>query len=147
MIIKKTGFTLVELVIVVAIVIILSAISVPIYRNYDREAKLTEGYALLNTILSAQKTYFYNYGCFFNDGVWTKNDATLGINARTNKIFTWFHIGGLYGTGDKRNHYIYIATRLPKDMQRGGNEDLFLEYNIKKGVNLTQVRKSGWENK
>ncbi len=48
---SNVGFTLVELVIVIAIVIILSVISVPIYRGYVDKAKYAEGYALLGNIL------------------------------------------------------------------------------------------------
>ena len=55
---KKKGFTLVELVITIAIVIILSVISVPIYRGYVDKAKWSEAYALLGMIYSAQKNYY-----------------------------------------------------------------------------------------
>ena len=63
----RGGFTLVELVITIAIVIILSVVSVPLYRGYVDKAKLSEGYALLGQILSAQKAYFSEYGNFLDD--------------------------------------------------------------------------------
>ena len=43
---KRKGFTLVELVIVIVIVGILSIVAVPIYRGYTRKAMATEGKAL-----------------------------------------------------------------------------------------------------
>lgn len=94
---KLSGFTLVELVIVIAIVIILSVVSVPIYRSYTKQAKMSEGYALLGTIFSSQKAYYSQYGNFLDDtkssmhgANWTCNEEVLGIDARGNKYFTSF---------------------------------------------------------
>ncbi|MGX5836587.1 pilin [Aeromonas piscicola] len=39
---KQSGFTLIELMIVVAIVAILAAIALPAYQNYTKKAKMTE---------------------------------------------------------------------------------------------------------
>lgn len=49
---RQSGFTLIELMIVVAIVAILAAIAMPAYQNYSRKAKMTE----LVTATGAQKT-------------------------------------------------------------------------------------------
>ncbi len=112
---QNVGFTLVELVIVIAIVIILSVISVPIYRGYVDKAKMAEGYALLGTIISAQKSYYSEYGYFWTSA-WmgmdyrTSYNEYLGIDARSNKYFTFFTITSA-SNQDPRN---YFASYVPK---------------------------------
>ena len=51
---KQSGFTLIELMIVVAIIAILAAIALPAYQNYTREAR----YADIQTLASSLKTKF-----------------------------------------------------------------------------------------
>ena len=104
---KKKGFTLMELVITMTIVIILSLISWPIYRRQHlREVSLlSEGYALLGAIKDAQINYYNEYGRFLHcrhsmnreyaDQGWTANDPVLGINAMNNKYFSWFNAYGV----------------------------------------------------
>ncbi len=96
---KLKGFTLVELVITIAIVIILSVISVPIYRGYVDKAKMSEGYALLGLILAAQKNYYSEYGIFLDDNQssignerYSYSEEVLGIDASGNKYYTAFNI-------------------------------------------------------
>ncbi|HHQ4696883.1 TPA: pilin [Aeromonas veronii] len=48
---KQSGFTLIELMIVVAIVAILAAVALPAYQNYTKKAKMTE----LVSAVSGQK--------------------------------------------------------------------------------------------
>ena len=52
------GFTLIELMIVVAIIAILAAIAVPIYSNYITRSKLTEAQDNLSTLRVAMEQYF-----------------------------------------------------------------------------------------
>ena len=55
MYIKKSshGFTLIELMIVVAIIAILAAIAIPQYQNYVVKSQATRAYSELNTLRSA----------------------------------------------------------------------------------------------
>ncbi len=140
----KNGFTLVELVITIAIVIILSVISVPIYRGYVDKSKMAEGYALLGTILSAQKAYFSEYGNFLDDhqssggtGTYTNNDTVLGIDARGNKYFSWFWWDFASNAG-KYSFSAYVA--LPTELTNGKIKPAIkLSYDITSGSTLEDV--------
>ena len=130
---KSKGFTLVELVIVIAIVIILSVISVPIYRGYIDKSKMSEGYALLGAILSAQKAYYSEHGCFLRRddasgrGNLTVYDEILGIDARGNKYFTSFVVGT--NSLELKKDYFNALSWIPEDLRKGKFSRLVLIYN------------------
>ncbi len=130
---KIHGFTLVELVITIAIVIILSVISVPIYRGYVDKAKWSEAYATLGTILSAQKAYFSENGCFYKRGTswgYTSYDEVLGIDIRGNKYFTLMDLHTMADLKYEFNNYLLK----PEDMRNGIGERLQLNYTITTGA-------------
>lgn len=59
---RKKGFTLIELMIVVAIIAFLSIIAVPSFLRYLAKAKRVEAYMNLSSIYTAQKAYFAEHG-------------------------------------------------------------------------------------
>ncbi len=129
---RQAGFTLVELVIVIAIVIILSVISVPIYRGYVDKAKWSEYYALFGTIISAQKAYYAEHGNFLEDSIWTYNETILGIDARGNKYFKYFKVGE---GSNKSTFSAHISVPQELRYSLKNNESiLILTYNISSGL-------------
>src|SRR5438874_939019 len=56
---KNSAFTLVELMIVIAIVGLIACVAIPVFLNYIKQAKLIEGPILLQTI-SEGEIAFYN---------------------------------------------------------------------------------------
>ena len=71
---KYRGFTLIELMIVVAVVGILAAVAYPSYQEYVRKAKRAEGRTALLELLQQQERYMTQNNSYkaFSDG-----DATV----------------------------------------------------------------------
>jgi prepilin-type N-terminal cleavage/methylation domain-containing protein len=56
---KKSGFTLVELMIVVAIIGVLAAVAIPAFMRYISKSRASEAPGMLRRILDGATTYFY----------------------------------------------------------------------------------------
>ena len=63
---RKRGFTLVELMVVIVIVALLAAIAVPLYTNYVKDARRSEGAGALAAVATAQQTYYQRNGAYAN---------------------------------------------------------------------------------
>ncbi|MGH8118438.1 MAG: pilin [Rhodanobacteraceae bacterium] len=63
----QKGFTLIELMIVVAIIAILAAIAIPAYQNYLIRAQVTEGITLMDGAKVALTEFYANHGAFPKD--------------------------------------------------------------------------------
>ena len=134
---KRTinGFTLVELVVTIVILIVLMSISVPIYNINQTKAKMAEGYALLATIRSAQEQYFVEWGNFLADSRGngsTVNDDVLKVNARTNNYFKYFNIH--YQQSYSFCNIAYGFAAWCSTGSTYGADRLLLVYNLTTGV-------------
>ena len=59
---NQKGFSLVELMVVVAIIGILAAIAIPSYQKFQRRARQTEPKTMLSSMYTAQLTFISEYG-------------------------------------------------------------------------------------
>ncbi len=65
---RRAGFTLVELMIVVAIIGILAAIAIPTFATYQLRAKRSEAYGNLGAIARSQESFFVTNGFYVDSG-------------------------------------------------------------------------------
>ena len=78
------GFTLIELMIVIAIIGILAAIAIPMYRSQTCKAKLTEVTNAMSTVASAVTSYYNENGNLPDDlNTWQLIRDRLGVNVDT----------------------------------------------------------------
>jgi len=82
----KKGFTLIELMIVVAIIGILAAIAIPAYSDYTRKAKLGEVSNTVGALMSALNTHISEQGVSAAINPLTDAADTLGIAVPTKYI-------------------------------------------------------------
>lgn len=75
----QKGFTLIELMIVVAIIGILAAIAIPAYQDYTVRAKVTEAIVLLDAAATGA-TDWYVF-----DGDWPEDNLEAGVKDSTSK--------------------------------------------------------------
>lgn len=87
---KSTGFTLIELMIVIAIIGVLAAIAVPQYNDYIRKSQVTESVATLLELRTRMEQYYQDNRNYLCAGVplGAANDGTGSVNGRS-KFFTF----------------------------------------------------------
>ena len=72
---REFGFSLIELMIVVAIMGILVAVALPQYQNYQVRSKVTEAFVMAENVKRALEAYYVDYG------EWPVDNANAGLPA------------------------------------------------------------------
>ncbi|HFB5625113.1 TPA: pilin, partial [Neisseria gonorrhoeae] len=76
----QKGFTLIELMIVIAIVGILAAVALPAYQDYTARAQVSEAILLAEGQKSAVTEYY------LNNGIWPANNGAAGVASSATDI-------------------------------------------------------------
>ena len=93
---KQNGFTLIELMIVVAIIGILAALAIPAYRDYTNRARVSEGLVLASGIKTDVVEYYSSHGKWPSSITdlgrdifeYTSGNSTLNITVSPNGVIT-----------------------------------------------------------
>lgn len=99
----KKGFTLIELMIVVAIIGILAAIAIPNFMKFQCKSKSSEAKQVLKGMYTANVSYYGEQETFSNDlylmGLDLTGVTTVGITQGTGKYFTFNILAADVGFG------------------------------------------------
>ena len=91
---KNKGFTLIEIMIVIAIIGILSAVAIPLYNGYTDRAKRVEAEEQLMTLAAIEEDYFNSFRKYL------KNTDTLKQYYGAKLEGTYYKITVTTGSGD-----------------------------------------------
>lgn len=105
----ESGFTLVELVIVMAILAIIAAIVVPSYQKYVERARRVEGREMLQRIASAQERFYTNRNRYTNDMT-----TNAGLNLATTTSEGGYYAVTILVAADGQS---YTLTATPQGTQ------------------------------
>lgn len=122
------GFTLVEVLIAIAILGVIASVAVPQYATYVKKAKIAEAVQFSQEISLAMTQYYLNKRIFpANSGNLAVRNAEIGYggpNDYQNDVIhsMWVGSRGVNGANDTSGH---IAIRLNPDLAAGPNGTAF----------------------
>lgn len=123
---KQTGFTLIELMIVVAIIAILVAVALPSYQSYVMRAKRADATNILTDIANQQIQYFMDnrsYGKLDNTGLGMNQGSCNAGEAASNEGYYCIAISPVTPTTS------YTLTATPQGSQAADTDCGSITYN------------------
>jgi len=81
---KSSGFTLVEVMIVIAIVAIGASVAIPYYRDYVERSRLSEAFSTLSMLTTRMESYYLDNRSYFNE-----DSGNCGVPSPKGEYFTF----------------------------------------------------------
>ena len=107
----RKGFTLVEMMIVVAIIAILAGVAIPQYTKYVRKSEAVEAIGFLKNVVDAESRYKSSHGHFYVGKDMNKTVQVLNLDNLTGKFEYGLQVGGK----DKKNTILVRANKKGED--------------------------------
>ena len=95
---KRSGFSLIELMVVVAIIAFLAMIAVPNFNRFLAKAKRAEAYMNLSSIYAAEKAYYAEHGKYSDV---LNGEGGIGWKPEGKTYYTYGFAGA-----EGRNHFV-----------------------------------------
>lgn len=112
---KQLGFTLIELMIVVAIIGILAAIAIPNFLRFQAKAKQSEARVILSGIYTSETAYYAEQNTYQTD-----LGGRVGYQPAS---IPKYYARGVSPTNNNYNSYILAASSTSFSAQASGNID------------------------
>ncbi len=112
---RKSGFTLIEVMIVVAIIAILAAIAIPSYTDYVRRGRITEAISALSGMQTKMERYYQDNRSYLNGACVQSPPGPVTIANLPGDTVNWAYTCNPIGA----NNYTIQATGQPGSMMAG----------------------------
>jgi type IV pilus assembly protein PilE len=108
---RSRGFTLIELMIVVAIIAILAAVAIPAYMRYAYRARRVDGQQLLLTIANAEERYYAV------NNQYTTSVTNIGYTSGTATSNEGYYTATIAPATGSTSAQTFLATAAPQGAQ------------------------------
>jgi len=127
---QRTGFTLIEVMIALAIVAILVAVALPSYQSYVRRAIRSEGQMFLMDLAQRQEQYFLDQRRYATDLGSGAGQLTFSVPSDVSKHYTLQQPFNVSNAAGAPPSFIHMLAPRPGDQMTTANDGNLLLDNV-----------------